>query len=455
MNYQEAMQFVRAAEALGCTPGLSRVTELLERLDNPQNKIPCIHIAGTNGKGSIAAMLASILQAAGYRTGLYTTPHLTSYRERISVNQNDISETDFCRAAEIVQEAAAAMEETPSEFERFTPMAFIHFLRKKCDIAIIETGMGGRLDATNVIAHSELDVIAHIAMDHTEYLGDSLEKIAAEKAGIIHAGSEVVMMKQTEAVEAVIRDRCISQEGAVLHVTAPEQLSVYDYSLEGFRFSYRGRKELFLPMAGSYQQSNVITVLDAADILISKGWEIPECAVRKGLEQVRWPARFEILQRHPLVLLDGAHNADGMRALTETLKTLLPDRKIIMVMGVLADKEYPEMLRMILPHAGTFIAAEPDQIRALPAAKLAEEANNALEDLLEINGKAGNQSESLRNHPGAGLEDRTVLCGGTIRESLQLACSLCPPDGVICIAGSLYQAGETRRFFQQNGELFT
>ncbi len=446
MNYQEAMQFVRAADALGCTPGLSRVTELLDRLGNPQNRLRCIHIAGTNGKGSTAAMLASVLKAAGYRTGLYTTPHLTSYRERIMVDGEQISEQDFCLAAEIVRAAAEDMKETPSEFERFTPMAFVHFLNKKCEIAVIETGMGGRLDATNVIARPELDVIAHIAMDHTEYLGDTIEEIAAEKAGIIKPDTDVVLMKQSGQVEQIIRERFeLCSRSRILCITDPEQMNVAAYSLEGFHFSYRGRKNLFLPMAGVFQQQNVMLVLDAVDLLCRKGWNIPDEAIRTGLKQVSWPARFEILQKQPLVLLDGAHNADGMRALTETLKSLLPDRKPIIVMGVLADKEYHEMLSMVLPLAGTFIASAPDQIRALPAERLAEEARKCLQDITMEQGVScstgvhDNQSEII-----------SVVCGGTIQDSLKLACSLCPPDGVICIAGSLYQAGEARRFFKES-----
>ncbi|MBR0397764.1 MAG: bifunctional folylpolyglutamate synthase/dihydrofolate synthase [Eubacterium sp.] len=438
MNFQEAMQFVRAADALGCTPGLSRVTELLERLGNPQNKLHCIHIAGTNGKGSTAAMLAEVLQAAGYRTGLYTTPHLVSYRERIRINREEISEEDFCCAAETVRRAAEGMQETPSEFERFTPMAFVHFLRKQCDIVVIETGMGGRLDATNVIRSPELNVITHIAMDHMEYLGDTLAEIAAEKAGIITPDTDVVMMKQSDEAERVIRTQCQAIPGTRLFLTDPDQMKIREYSLAGLCFDYRERKELFLPMAGSYQQSNVMTALDALDVLRTDGWKIPEEAVRSGLAGVHWPARFEILQKHPLVLLDGAHNADGARALAATLDALLPGRRPVIVMGVLADKEYREMLQLLLPRAGMLIAAEPDQIRALPAEQLLREAENCAGEL-QIQKGAG------KTEPA---DEIPILRGGTVFESLQLACRLCPPDGVICIAGSLYQAGEARSFFQ-------
>ena len=438
MNYQEAMQFVRAADALGCTPGLSRVAELLDRLDNPQNKLRCIHIAGTNGKGSTAVMLAAVLQAAGYRTGLYTTPHLVSYRERIRVDSGEISEEDFCCAAEIVAHAAEGMLETPSEFERFTPMAFVHFLRKKCDIVVIETGMGGRLDATNVISYPELNVITHIALDHMEYLGDTIVQIAGEKAGIITPDTDVVLMKQSAEAEQVIRARCESLQGVRLHITEPEQMKVREHSLAGIRFDYRVRENLFVSMAGSYQQSNVMTALDALDVLKRKGWKIPEEAVREGLAGVHWPARFEILCEHPLVLLDGAHNTDGMRALTDTLKILLPDKKPVIVMGVLADKEYTEMLRMLLPLAGMLIAAEPDQIRALSAEKLAEAAEKCAAQLRADYAVSEHAEEKA---------DIPVLYGGPVCESLQLACRKCPPDGVICIVGSLYQAGVARKFF--------
>ena len=444
MEYGEAIAFIREADAMGCTPGLSRVTELLARLGNPQNKIPCIHIAGTNGKGSAASMLASILQAAGLRTGLFTTPHLDRYNERIRVNGEDIPDAGFAEMACRVREAVREMRETPSEFERFVPLAFLWFLEQKCDIAVIETGMGGRLDATNVIAAPELEIITQIAMDHTEYLGNTIEAIAYEKAGIIRPDSDVIMMCQKrgapddseksaskscddeyDAAGTVIRKKC-QELHARLHVTDPYAFQLHDSGIDRQVFSYRGRDKITLNLAGSFQKSNVMTVLDAVDVLKEKRWRITEEAIRRGLAQVRWPGRFELVHRAPDVILDGAHNVDGVRKLAGSLRELLPGRKILFVMGVLADKEYMHMIQIIAPLASGFITTEPDNARALPA-----------EELCRV----------ISRETGV-----PAVCGGGIRASLGMALEQCPAEGVICVFGSLYQAGEVRAFFDNRAE---
>ena len=427
MTYEEALTFIKGTGVPGITPGLSRVTELLERLGRPQEQFRCVHIAGTNGKGSAAVMLASVLQAAGYRTGLFTSPYLVRYQEQIRVDGEEISEEAFCLRADTVQAAMAGMRETPSEFERVVSMAFLHFAQESCEIVVIETGMGGRLDATNVFERTEVDVLTHIAMDHTAFLGDSIEQIAGEKAGIIQDGADVVLQHQTEEVEAVIRERC-GQMNAELLITDPSRMIVGAGSIEGQYFSYRGRRDLFLPLSGVYQRDNAMTVLDAVDVLSRKGWQITDEAVREGLARVKWPGRFEILQKRPLVLLDGAHNEDGIIALARTLDAYLPGQKIHFVFGVLADKNYRAMLRHILPHACEIIAANPDNPRALSA-----------ENLCAV----------IREYA-----DELAVCeGGTIRDSVRKALKHCPEDGVICILGSLYQAGDARAMFPQETDI--
>ena len=419
MTLEKALEFIHRTDWKGSRPGLERITELMRRLGDPQKDLKFIHVAGTNGKGSTSAMLSAVLTAAGYRTGLYTSPHLWRVHERFRINGEDITDEGLCLEAQRVQGAAEAMEDAPTEFEVLTAMAFVWFAEQGCDVVVLEVGMGGRLDATNLIENPVLSVIASISPDHTAVLGDTVEAIAGEKAGIIKPNCPAVLYGQSAGVEAVVRAKCAA-ENAPLTVTEPAAVTVESRSLEGQVISYRDRRGLRLNLLGEYQPYNAALALDAVDALRKAGLQIPETAVAQGFAEVVWPARFELLRREPPVLLDGAHNPDAVDRLAECLETYLPGRKIGLVMGVMADKDYGAMLRRMAPLAAWLVTVAPEGERALPAEELRKAA--------------------------AEIADIPIFDGGEVEHGVRLA--LEKSNGIpVCIFGSLYQAGEVRRIF--------
>lgn len=421
MNYQEAISFIQDSSWMGCKPGLGRITELMDLLGNPQNDLQFIHVAGSNGKGSTSAMLSSILTYAGYRTGLFTSPHLCRYNERIKINNIDISDDELCSVAEKVSVAVKQMHEEPTEFERFTAIALLYFQMCACDIVVLEVGLGGRMDSTNVIKAPVLSVITNIGLEHTELLGDTLEKIATEKAGIIKPGSDVVLYEQSAEVEKVIRRKCeVFHCGLTVTDHTQEQLEQMD--MTGQIFSYRKRKSLRLNLLGMYQFHNAAVVLDAVDALNQRGFSVSEEAVAEGLSRVVWPARMELLGKDPLFLLDGAHNPQCMSALKTSLRSIWPDRKIVYLIGVLADKEYGEMIHTLLPEAAAFFCLTPDSERALPAESLAEYIRH---------------------------QDADAVACATIESGLQSALAFAEKEQLPVVAcGSLYMAGAIRETFR-------
>ena len=419
MTLKETLDFIHRTSWMGSRPGLERVEELMHRLGDPQKQLKFVHIAGTNGKGSTSAMLSSVLMAAGYRTAMYTSPHLWRVHERFRVNGTDITDEELCAVAEHVRPAAEAMEDPPTEFEVITAMALVWFAWQKCDVVVWEVGMGGRLDATNVIDVPEAAVITSISLDHTAILGDTLEKIAAEKAGIIKPGCGVVLYGQTPEVEAVVRAKC-RDCGAELTVTDVNQPAPEICGLEGQIIAYRNRKGLRLNLLGEYQYRNAATVLDTVDLLRTRGYAIPESAVEEGLANAVWPARFELLQKEPPVLLDGAHNPDAVDQLARCLERYLPGQKVGFVMGVMADKDYDYMIRRIATLAAWFVVEAPEGDRALPSEQLCR----TIEGIAEV----------------------PVLDGGSVENAVRLALERAG-DTPVCIFGSLYQAGVVRRIF--------
>ena len=417
MTYQEAIDFLEISNWMGSRLGLARIKELLHLAGDPQHKMQFIHIAGTNGKGSTAAMLAAVLQEAGYKTGLYTSPHLRRYNERIRIDGKDVSDEEMCRAAEILEGCVEQMDDRPTVFERITALALVCFARAGCEAVVLEVGMGGRLDATNVVDEPACSVLCHIDLDHTEILGDTLEKIAEEKAGIIKRGCPAVAQKQSEEALSVFRRTC-EELGSPLTVTEPQLLKVKAQSLDGQTFDYRSRQDLFIPLIANYQLVNVLGVLDTVDVLQQKGWHISEEALREGLRKTRWAGRFEILGKDPLMIIDGAHNPDGAKQLAECLATYLPDRKITFLMGVMADKDYRQMIRTMAPFAKRFVAVTPDSSRSLPCEELARV-----------------------------IEEETGLpaaAAGDVKSGFSLARQGLAEGDVLCIFGSLYQVGDVQ-----------
>ena len=366
--------------------GLDRTRELLAGLGNPQEALRVVHVAGTNGKGSTCAFLASILQKAGYTVGLFTSPYIIEFADRIRVNGQNIAPGDLLEATLAVREVAEAMDDHPTEFELMTAVAFEHFARQGCDICLVEVGLGGRLDSTNVLESPEVCVITPIALDHTELLGDTLAAIAGEKAGIVKPGVPVVSAAQPSEAMGVIAARALEQQSPLTCVDTDQvQGTAAD-------FCYRGWRHLVLGLVGSYQVQNAATALEAVGVLRERGWEIPGAAVAEGLACTYWPGRFELLGDNPAFIVDGGHNPQGAQVLIESLAQRYPDRPVIFVMGVLADKDYPAMVRTIAGYEPTrmVICIEPPNPRALPTEKLAR----AFEEDLQAQ-----NAQLAREHP--------------------------------------------------------
>jgi len=366
--------------------GLDRTRELLAGLGNPQDALCVVHVAGTNGKGSTCAFLASILQEAGYKVGLFTSPYIIEFADRIRVNGCNIAPDDLLDVTLAVREVAEAMSDHPTEFELMTAVAFTHFARQACDICVVEVGLGGRLDSTNVLEAPEVCVITPIALDHTALLGNTLAAIAGEKAGIVKPGVPVVSALQDPEAMAVIANVAAKQN-------AP--LTCVDASLiEGTPgdFSYRDWQHVHLGLLGSYQTQNAATALEAVLVLRARGWNIPDDAVEAGLLATYWPGRFEVLGEEPTFIVDGGHNPQGARVLVESLAQRYPNRPVLLVMGVLADKDYRTMLHELLAYEPVrmFICIEPPNPRALPTEELAQAALDELQ---------GQNEQMARKHP--------------------------------------------------------
>ena len=416
MNAQEAIAYIHSFFWKGSIPGLSRTQELLRLLGNPEKKLKFVHIAGTNGKGSTAAMTASILQKAGYKVGLYTSPYIYRFNERIQINGEQIADEDVATVTEYVKQYAETMEEKPTEFELVTAIGFVYFLRQKCDIVVLEVGMGGALDSTNVIETPEVAVITNIGLDHTDYLGDTVEKIAETKAGIFKENGHAVVYRGTSGVEEVF-ERVCAERNVSLKKADFDSLKLRSHSLEGQIFDCGDRKELFLPLLGDHQLHNASVVLSVADTLIEKGWNITEQHIRDGIRDVSWPGRFDIVGREPLFIIDGGHNPQCIDALVTNIRDYLKDRSIIALTGVLADKDYGEMYRPMMPYIQEFVCITPPNPRKLEADELAQHLRRV----------------------GA-----TATPCQTIPQGVQLAIQKAGKDGVVLCFGSLYTIGDIR-----------
>jgi len=366
MTYSDAIKYIHSVNWTFCKPGLERVRALCAAVGDPQDKLKFIHVAGTNGKGSFCAMTDSILRAAGYKVGLFTSPYILEFNERMRIDGESISDAELCELVEYVKPFADAMEDKPTEFELITVIAFLYFQRHNCDVVVLECGLGGRLDATNVINTAILSVIVGISLDHTSILGDTVEKIAAEKAGIIKKGTPLLWCGGDDDTERVIADAA-QRMGVVLHKVSRERLSVNKMTLDGTSFDFGERKNVNLPLLGQYQPHNAANALCAIDILSSIGFDVSDDAVRRGLERVTWPSRFEIINKEPLVIADGGHNPEGIDGAVESIKRYFGDAKVAIITGVMADKDYKYMSCRIAEVACRVFCVRPDNPRALSA----------------------------------------------------------------------------------------
>ena len=370
MTYTEALEYIHSINWTFTKPGLERIGELCEKLGNPQNELKFVHVAGTNGKGSFCTMLDSIFRVAGYKTGLFTSPYIVEFGERIRYCGESIGDVELAEITEYIKPIADAMEDKPTEFELITAIGLEYFKRKRCDIVILEAGMGGRLDSTNIIDTSELSVITGIALDHTAYLGDTVEKISAEKAGIIKKDGTVLFGGEDKCAAEVIKAKA-KEMGAVYSKVDRGTLDIISSTLSGTVFNYGGREAVELKLLGLYQPKNAATVLDAVDILRTKSYVIPEEAVRRGLLAARWQARFEIISREPTVIFDGAHNPEGIEVATNSIKHYFGDKKVCVLTGVMKDKDYEYIASRLSEIADSAVVITPDNPRALDAAEYA------------------------------------------------------------------------------------
>lgn len=372
MTYKEALEYIHSINWTFCKPGLERITALCEKLGNPQKKTKFIHVAGTNGKGSVCAMLSSILTAAGYKTGLYTSPYIKTFNERMAICGAPISDDELVELTEYIRPIADAMEDKPTEFELITALAFEYFARHNCDLVVLECGLGGRLDSTNIIDNPVLSLITGVALDHTAILGDTIEKIATEKAGIIKLGCPVLFGNNSHEHEALgVMRRVATQKNAPFAVTDESLLKNIRYSIDGTTFDFGEERDYVLHLLGVYQPCNAATVLCAVQSLRYSGYEISELAVREGLRTVYWPARFERLSEEPVVIYDGGHNPQGIAAAKASIQAYFKDQKLLLLTGLMRDKDYRHMVRELAPMASLVYTVTPDNPRSLPAEELA------------------------------------------------------------------------------------
>jgi len=416
MTAAEAIEYIHSVYWKGSIPGLSRTFELLEKMGNPQKDLKFVHIAGTNGKGSTAAMTASILRKAGYCTGLYTSPYIYTFHERMQVDGEMISDEELVEITQFVKPLADSMVESPTEFELVSCIAFEFFKRRGCHIVVLEVGMGGALDSTNVIPTPEVAVITNIGLDHTDVLGNTLEEIAVNKAGIIKAGGNAVIYRSTPSVEKVFESVC-REKNAQLKKADFDAITPVSHGLEGQVFDCGDYKNLQIPLLGAHQMKNAAVVLATVEILTQKGYHISRQNIYDGLRDVSWPGRFDIVSRQPLFIIDGGHNPQCIEALVKNIGDYLAGKRVIALTGVLADKDYGDMYRPVMPLVEQFVCVTPPNPRRLPAQELAGH-------LSQVGAKATACDE--------------------IADGVRLAVTLAGNDGAVLCFGSLYTIGAIR-----------
>lgn len=418
MTERQAMEYMEQLSGFGIVPGLDSIRELCRRLGDPQEQLKFLHIAGTNGKGSVSAYIATVLKCAGYRVGRYISPVIFGYRERIQVNGRVITKDAMCYGIERIKAVCDEMVSDglphPTTFEVETALGFLYFLEKNCDVVVLETGMGGLLDATNIIRNTITAVITSISMDHMKFLGNTLEEIAVQKSGVIKPGCVVVSAPQSVEVMEVLSRRA-AELGCSFVVSDQEKLKNVRFGLERQRFDYSERKKLEISLAGKYQVENAALAVEVLDMLWEKGFPVSEEQLRRGLRETQWPGRFTVIKKQPLFIVDGAHNEDAAKRLAESVTFYFTNRKIIYIMGVLRDKEYDKIIALTHEYADHIITVtSPGNPRALSAYELAVEV--------------------AKVHP-------KVTAVDSLEEAVEMSHLLAGNEGVIIAFGSLSYLG--------------
>lgn len=441
LGYKQAIDFIHGLNRFGTKLGLENITKLLELLGDPHKNMKIIHVAGTNGKGSTCAMIDSILRSAGFKVGLYTSPYLEVFNERMRVNGKNISNNDLARLTDKVREKVIYMREnnlgSPTEFEVVTAIGLLYFKEQAVDFLVLEVGMGGRLDATNVVTPL-VSVITPISLDHQQYLGRTLKDIAGEKCGIIKPGIPVVTGPQEDEAMAVIEETCNVMNCSltkVINTKTDRTPNTVRYKpvaggVNGMAFDLTTPKTeyqgLQIGLIGRHQLDNAATAVSAVELLSSIGVNIAKDAIFLGLREVKWPGRLEIMGKKPTVLIDGAHNIAGIKTLRTALEEYFFDKNKILVIGILEDKDYEEMLKELIPMADTVICTAPDNPRALSAARLAEAV--------------------AKNFQRSQIK---VYAEEKIENAVKLAYSLAAAEDMIVFAGSLYMIGHVRTLLKK------
>lgn len=434
MNYQEAINYIENTAQFGMKLGLERTEKILELLGDPHKKVKMIHIAGTNGKGSTTAMVSRVLMEAGYKVGTYISPYIEEFEERIQINNENIPKEDLVHiiteVSKAIDEVIALGYQNPTQFEIITCAAFLYYHMKKVDYAVIEVGLGGRLDSTNVITPI-LSIITSISLDHVTILGDTLDKIAFEKAGIIKEGIPTVLFPQKPEAEQVIEKVATERKSLLIKVDSEKSKFIDSYEIEANgekkvvqRVGIKTLSEnynLELALLGKHQILNATVAVYACEKLIDLGAKISKENIANGMKTVKWPGRLEIMKTNPRVVIDGAHNIDGISKLTESIDMYFKYDNLILILGILADKQVREMIETIVPKASRVIAVTPNSERA----ELAEDLKVEIENL-------GVVCEAVEDY----------------REAYEKALSYCTEKDLLLISGSLYMIGDMRKIIR-------
>ena len=437
LNYSQAEEYLNTFVNYEQIPGITyapsdyslrHVEELLNRMGNPQSAARTVHIAGTKGKGSVAAMVAQVLSSSGHKTGLYTSPHFHTLRERIAINGSLISEAEFAATMTEIKPFVESMKQDTSlrqltYFEALTTLAFAYFQTKQVDFQVLEVGLGGRLDATNVVANPIVCVVTSISLDHTQILGSSLEEIAREKAGIIKPGCWVVLSPQPGQAASVITDICRQKNAKVVQVGKHITWHKISGDLHHQSLAIDGRTskhQVSIPLLGDFQLENAATAVAALEILASEGVAVSHSDIAQGLARVKWPGRFQILQHQPTVLIDGAHNVASMERLVSNIKAYFPHKKIFLVFGTSCDKDIPGIINELVSLSPYAIVTQASHSRAAPLPILVAEFT-----------KRGIKPETKE----------------TVNEAISRALSLAGQTGIVCVTGSLFIVAEALDYF--------
>ena len=424
MKYQEAMKYITEVGNFGSNYGLERTYKLLELLDNPQDKLKIIHVAGTNGKGSTTAMITSMLKGCGYKVGMYTSPFLEEFEERIQINGENIPKEKLAQLITKIKYAVDKVIEEgynhPTEFEIITVLMFLYFATEEVDFAVVEVGLGGRLDSTNVITPI-LSVITSISFDHTNLLGNTLEEIAAEKAGIIKSCIPTVIYPQEEMAERVISSKCQELDSKLYKINKEDAKLINiikeDKIYQQVKVKLDDEYDVKLPLLGEHQILNLAVALKALEVIKDKAPKLNRESIVKSLATVRWNGRLEIMSNSPYVVIDGAHNIQGITQLDKNIKKYFEYKDMYLILGILADKDVDDMVKVITPKAKKVFTVTPNSMRAETAEELMNEV------------KKYNESCEAYNDYKNAFED---------------ALKLCKKDDLLLISGSLYMIGEMR-----------